>query len=70
MILDSHCHCWARWPYEPPVPDPDSRAVAPQLLMEMETNGVERAVVICAGIGGNPDNNDYVVGEAAKAGGR
>lgn len=70
MIIDSHCHCWAHWPYQPPVPDPESRAIVPQLLMEMETNGVERAIVICAGISGNPDNNDYVTAEAAKAGGR
>src|SRR5215470_4414151 len=25
MILDSHTHAWDTWPYEPPVPDPDSR---------------------------------------------
>src|SRR5690606_17906312 len=54
----------------PPVPDPDSRARAAQLLFEMEANGVDRAVVICAGIDGNPGNNAYVAAEAARAGGR
>ena len=31
MIVDAHCHVWERWPYQPPVPDPDARARAEQL---------------------------------------
>ncbi len=60
MIVDSHCHAWRRWPYQPPVPDPASRALAENLLWEMDRHGVERACVVCARIDDNPDNNDYV----------
>ena len=52
------------------MPDPASRGSAAQLLWEMEQNGVERAVVICAGLGGNPGNNDYVAEAARASGGR
>src|SRR5437867_2571339 len=62
MIVDSHCHAWRRWPYQPPVPDPESRAVVEQLLWEMDRNGVDRAAVVCARIDHNPENNDYVAG--------
>jgi predicted TIM-barrel fold metal-dependent hydrolase len=64
VIIDSHCHAWAHWPYEPPVPDAESRGRIEQLLHEMEANGVNKAVVICAQIAHNPDNNAYVAGEA------
>src|ERR671917_398603 len=60
MIVDSHCHAWHTWPYQPPVPDPAGRAVVEQLLFEMDSNGVDRAVVVCARIDHNPDNNEYV----------
>lgn len=60
MIVDSHCHAWRYWPYQPPVPDPTSRGLAGQLLWEMDRNGVDKAVVICARIDYNPDNNDYI----------
>ncbi|MBI4306828.1 MAG: amidohydrolase [Chloroflexi bacterium] len=70
MIIDSHCHAWARWPYQPQVPDVDSRGRVQQLLFEMDQNGVDMAVVICARIGQNPDNNEYVVSEAARYEGR
>ena len=30
-ILDSHCHAWRRWPYEPPVPDEASRGTIEQV---------------------------------------
>lgn len=56
MIVDAHCHVWRRWPYEPAVPDPKSRARAEQLLWHMDQNGVDHAVVIAAAIGGNDDN--------------
>ena len=60
MIVDSHCHAWRYWPYEPPVPDPYSRAAVEQLLFEMDECGVEEAVLVAARIDHNPDNNDYV----------
>jgi L-fuconolactonase len=59
MIIDSHCHAWARWPYQT-VPDPNTRGSAEQLLFEMDAQGVDQAVIICAGIEHNPDNNAYV----------
>ena len=60
MIIDSHTHAWRRWPYQPPVPDPESRGIAEQLLWEMDRHGVDKAVLVCARIEHNPDNNDYV----------
>ena len=59
-VIDAHCHAWEHWPYQPPVPDPESRGRIEQLLFEMDQNGVDRAVVICAGIDHNPRNNDYI----------
>jgi L-fuconolactonase len=69
MILDAHCHAWARWPYHPPVPDP-SRGNIGNLLWEMEHAGVARAIVICAAIGGNPENFRDVVAATEGAAGR
>ncbi|MCC7371870.1 MAG: amidohydrolase [Chloroflexi bacterium] len=66
MIVDSHCHAWRYWPYEPPVPDPESRGTIEQLLWEMDRNGVDKAVVICARIEHNPDNNDYIAYQARR----
>lgn len=60
MIVDSHCHAWRTWPYQPPVPDPASRPAVEQLLFEMDACGVDRAVLVAARIDHNPDNNDYV----------
>jgi predicted TIM-barrel fold metal-dependent hydrolase len=60
MIIDSHCHAWPRWPYQPPVPDFASRGNIDQLLFEMEQNGIDHAVLVCARIEHNPDNNEYV----------
>ena len=60
MIIDSHSHAWQYWPYDPPVPDHESRGNAEQLLWEMDRNGVDQSVLVCARIEHNPDNNDYV----------
>jgi predicted TIM-barrel fold metal-dependent hydrolase len=60
MIIDSHTHAWETWPYEPPVPDPESRGRVEQLLWEMDRCGVDQAVLVCARIDHNPGNNDYV----------
>lgn len=65
MIVDAHCHVWEHWPYQPPVPDP-GRAGAEHLLYEMDANGVERAVLICAAIGDNSHNADYAFAAAAR----
>lgn len=70
MIVDAHAHVWRHWPYEPPVPDPQSRARAEQLLWHMDRNGVDHAVVIAASIGGNPDNAADAFAAAEAAGGR
>ena len=59
-IVDAHCHAWRRWPYQPPVPDHESRGLVEQLLFEMDAAGVEQAAIVCARIEHNPDNNDYV----------
>jgi L-fuconolactonase len=60
MIVDSHCHAWRYWPYDPPVPDPHGRPAVEQLLFEMDQCGVQEAVLVAARIDHNPDNNDYV----------
>ena len=59
MIIDSHTHAWKRWPYEPMVPDVDSRGRVEQLLWEMDRCKVDRAVLISARVEHNPDNNEY-----------
>lgn len=65
MIIDSHCHAWTYWPYEPPVPDPESRGRVEQLLWEMDQNGVDRALIVSAGIEHNPENNAYIAESVA-----
>lgn len=60
MIIDTHTHAWKRWPYKPEVPDYQSRGIVEQLLYEMDQSGVDIAVIICAEIDNNPDNNDYI----------
>lgn len=59
MIIDAHCHAWQFWPYQPAVPDPQSRARVERLIWEMDQAGVERAVLISAAIDGNLDNYGY-----------
>ena len=60
MIVDSHCHAWADWPYQPAVPDPATRGSFEQLVFEMDSHGVDGALIVCAEITGNPENNQYV----------
>lgn len=66
MIIDSHSHGWPTWPYDPKVPDPNSRGRLEQLLWEMDRVGVDQAVVVCAGLPGNRGNNEYVARFAAR----
>lgn len=70
MIFDAHCHVWETWPYQPAVPDPQSRARAEQVLSEMDANGVEHAVIICARLGDNAGNVDYALEAADRHAGR
>lgn len=60
MMIDSHTHAWEYWPYLPAVPDPRSRGSIEQLLFEMDASGVDKAVLVCANIDHNPENNAYV----------
>ena len=70
MIIDSHCHAWERWPYQPPAPDFHGKGRFEQLLNEMDANGVDQAFLVCAGIEHNPHNNDYIAGMARLYAGR
>ncbi len=65
MIIDSHCHAWSYWPYVPEVPDPEVRGTVEQLVFEMDSNGVDQALIVCADIDHNPDDNGYIA-EAVK----
>jgi len=60
MIFDAHCHAWQTWPYDRSVPDRETRGSIEQLVYEMDSNGVDKALIVCAEIEGNPDNNQYV----------
>src|SRR5438445_1693082 len=60
MIIDSHCHGWSRWPFDPPVPDPATRGGLKQLIWEMDRAHVDQAVVVCASFRRNRDNISYV----------
>ncbi len=62
MIIDSHCHAWNHWPYQPAVPDPATRGSIEQLVYEMETNSVDQSFIVCAQIEHNPTNNAYIAG--------
>ncbi len=59
MIIDSHTHAWPRWPYKPTVPDDENHGSIESLIYEMDRNGIDMAVLICARIERNADNNDY-----------
>ena len=66
MIIDSHSHAWPLWPYQPPVPDDDQRGRVEQLINEMDLNAVDQAVLVCANIDRNPENNTYVAQQAQR----
>ena len=70
MIIDAHCHAWQHWPYQPAVPDAQSRATAERLVWEMDQNGVAQAVMIAAAIDHNPDNAAYTGACAQASNGR
>jgi len=60
MIIDRHAHAWYTYPYQPQVPDPAFRSKVEQLIYEMDTCGVDKAVIIVASIEHNSDNNEYI----------
>ena len=70
MIFDSHCHAWQTWPYDRSAPDRDTRGSIEQLAYEMANNGVDKALIVCAEIQDNPDNNQYVREKARAYGDR
>jgi L-fuconolactonase len=59
VIIDAHTHIWPRWPYEPPVPDDESRGSFDNLLFQLDAAGVDRALVVNARITRSEDNNEY-----------
>jgi len=66
MIIDSHCHAWQLWPYQPAVSDSTSRSSIEQLLNTMVKHEVDQALVVCANISLNPLNNEYIFEQAKK----
>jgi predicted TIM-barrel fold metal-dependent hydrolase len=69
VIIDAHCHAWARWPYAPAPPNP-AQGDAATLLFAMNDTGIDRAIVICASIGDNPRNYHDARAAAGRSGGR
>ena len=70
MIVDSHCHSWFEWPFERHGAYDRYRARITGLLHEMETNSVDKAIVICAELGDGSANNEYVAAQTEKQNGR
>ena len=70
MIIDAHSHAWEVWPYDPPVPDAQTRGRLGRLVYEMDAVGVDQALLVCAQITHNPDNNAYVARAAQDFPGR
>jgi L-fuconolactonase len=66
MMIDSHTHAWPYWPFQPNVPDPRTRGKVAQLLDEMDINGVDQALIVCAQIEHNPANNAYIARSIAQ----
>ena len=64
LVVDAHTHLWARWPYQPEVPDPRTRGGVANLLLQMDGAGVDHALVVAAGIPGAESNNDDVAAMA------
>ena len=66
MIIDSHCHSWAYWPYLPEPPYPESHGSVETLINRMDLSGVNKATIVCAQIFRNKENNDYVASAVKK----
>jgi predicted TIM-barrel fold metal-dependent hydrolase len=64
-IIDSHCHAWPSWPYASAPPAGLADPIG-ALLKEMDRHGVPEAVVVCARLDGNDDNNAFVARAVAR----
>lgn len=62
MIADAHCHAWPTWPY----PGTGVDASTDALLRHLDTNGVERALLVGARLAGQDGDNDYVTRAARR----
>ncbi len=69
-MVDGHTHVWATWPYRPGVPDPQTRGSAENLLQEMDSSGVDHALVVSAEIDGAAGSNDHGASVVAQHPGR
>jgi predicted TIM-barrel fold metal-dependent hydrolase len=69
-VVDGHTHVWATWPYRPGVPDPQTRGSAENLLQEMDSSGVDHALVVSAEIDGAAGSNDHGASVVAQHPGR
>jgi len=69
-VVDGHTHVWATWPYRPGVPDPQTRGSAENLLQEMDSSGVDHALVVSAEIDGAASSNDHGASVVAQHPGR
>ena len=49
-----------------PVPDDEHRGKIEQLINEMDLNGVDQALLVCAQIDHNPENNAYIAQQVAR----
>lgn len=67
MIVDSHCHAFKMWP-DGPVPYPETRGDFSQLVFELDTAGVDRAVILAGGEErwANSDYVNEVIGSASE----
>jgi L-fuconolactonase len=59
VIIDAHTHVWPRWPYEPRVPDDETRGSFESLLFQLDAAGIDRALLVNARITRSEDNNNY-----------
>lgn len=64
MIIDSHCHAWRTWPYEPAVAQPEEHASLQRAWRELVSWGVSSALVVAARLTGNSDNNEWLTAQA------
>lgn len=77
LVFDAHCHLWNDWPY---ATDDGLRTAGngDNLIRTLDEHGVDRALVVCARIGGghggegwpNPDNEGDVLAVARAHPGR
>lgn len=59
MLIDSHCHAWARWPYTDR-PEPVGSGRIETLIRSLQSCGIDAALVVVAEIGPQSNNLGYV----------